>query len=117
MPKHFPAQALLAACTAGDVAAVSRLLPAGDPSSRLNLGGRRFQHPATKSTSIMVAALGGHIEIMRMLLARAPNTPVDDVDAMGFTAGAYTRPLLCSTGAVSDTRKYPTHPKQPLTPP
>jgi len=34
----------------------------------------------------MVAALGGHVEIMRMLLARAPNTAVDDVDAMGFTA-------------------------------
>jgi len=31
-------------------------------------------------------------------------------------AGAYTRPLLSSTGAVSDTQKHPTHPKHPLTP-
>ena len=32
-------------------------------------------------------------------------------------AGAYTRPLLSSAAAVSDTRKYPTHPKHPQTPP
>ena len=35
----------------------------------------------------MVAAFHGHTEIVRMILERAPNTPVDDVDdAHGATA-------------------------------
>jgi len=34
-----------------------------------------------------------------------------------FPARAYTRPLLSSTQAVSDTQNHPTHPKHPLTPP
>ena len=34
-----------------------------------------------------------------------------------FEAGAYTRPLLSSTCAVSGTRKYPTHAQHPLAPP
>ena len=32
-------------------------------------------------------------------------------------AGAYTRSLFSSTGAVSDTRKHHAHPAHPLTPP
>jgi hypothetical protein len=32
-------------------------------------------------------------------------------------AGAYTRPLLKSTRAVSHTTSHPAHPKHPLTPP
>jgi len=35
----------------------------------------------------------------------------------GAAAGAYTRPLLSSTLAVSGTQKHPTHPKHPITPP
>ena len=34
--------------------------------------------------------------------------------ADGCKAGAYPRPLLSSTWAVSDTRKRPTHPRHPL---
>jgi len=34
-----------------------------------------------------------------------------------LTAGAYSRPILTSTCAVSVTRKHPTNPKQPSPPP
>ena len=38
-------------------------------------------------------------------------------DAVMKEVGAYTRPFLSSTRAVSVPRKHPTHPKHPLTPP
>ena len=41
----------------------------------------------------------------------------DDDVTHEVEAGAYTRPLLSSTRAVSDTQTHPTHPKHPLTPP
>ena len=63
---------------------------AGTP---LNLSGPSFQAPDTNSTPLIVAAWCGHIDIVRMLLTRAPNTTVDYVDAsrhgatsVGFTA-------------------------------
>jgi ankyrin repeat protein len=77
-------EALYNACSTGDAAAVSRLLPAG--GTQLNLSGPRFQEPTTKSTPLMMAAWRGHTEIARMLLARAPNTAVDFADARGATA-------------------------------
>ena len=43
-----------------------------------------------------------------------------EIHTYGSVAGAYTRPLLSSTSAVSDTTihpKHPKHPKHPLTPP
>ena len=79
------AQALFHACAAGDAAAVSRLLPAG--GTPRNLSGPRFQTPdGPNTTPLMVAALNGRTEIVRMLLALAPNTAVDHADARGFTA-------------------------------
>jgi len=85
MPK-IPADLLFNACFEGDAAAVSRLLPAG--GTRLNLSGPRFQQPRCngKSTPLQVAAGRGRTEIVQMLLARAPNTDVDYVDAQGVTA-------------------------------
>jgi hypothetical protein len=38
-------------------------------------------------------------------------------DVVVCVAGAYTRPLLSSTRAVSVTGNHSTHPKHPLTPP
>ena len=84
MPRNIPVQALLAACRSGDAAAVSRLLPAG--GTRLNLSGQRYQEPNTKGTPLIRAAMNGHIEIVRMILERAPNTKVDHVDGDGDTA-------------------------------
>jgi len=76
MPKQsIPGPELYNACLAGDAAAVSRLLPAG--GTRLNLNGSAFQHPATKSTPLMVAAMNGRTEIVRMILERAPKTAVN----------------------------------------
>jgi len=102
------AQALLSACVAGDAASVSRLLPAGGTSS-LNLSGPEFQHPdpTSKTTPLLVAAALGHTDIVRMLLARAPKTAVDYVDAQGATAMIMTSqyhhadniPLLADCGA------------------
>jgi hypothetical protein len=46
-------------------------------------------------------------------IAAGPALPAPRDDA----AGAYTRPLFCSTLAVSDTQQYPTHPEHPLPPP
>ena len=80
----IPAQALYEACAAGDAAAVSRLLPAG--GTPLNLSGPRFQAPNTKRTPLIAAAAGGHAEIVRMILERAPNTAVGHMDAHGDTA-------------------------------
>ena len=84
MPIHIPAEALFMACAIGDAAAVSRLVPAG--GSELNLCGPNFQHPYHKSTPLSLAAQGGHIEIVRMILERAPNTAVDYTVAIGYTA-------------------------------
>ena len=84
MPKNIPAGALFAACVAGDAAAVSRLLPAG--GTPRNLSGVAFQPFSNKSTPLIVAASRGHTEMR--LLARAPNTVVDHVDANGVTAMA-----------------------------
>jgi ankyrin repeat protein len=78
------AKALLNACPAGDAAAVSSLLPAG--GARLHLSGTRFQCPNDKSSPLMVTATHGHADIVRMILARAPNTAVDYVGASGGTA-------------------------------
>ena len=84
---HIPASALLAVFALGDAAAVSRLLPTGDP--RLNLSGAAFQClDATKGTPLIMAVLLGHTHIVRLLLERAPNTAVDYVDGNGSTAGA-----------------------------
>ena len=41
--------------------------------------------------------------------------PRGDRGQLLLQAGAYTRPLLSSTSAVSDTQKHPTHPIHPLT--
>jgi len=84
MPKNIPAQVLYSACAAGDAAAVRRLLPAG--GTQLNLNGPRFQSAADKSTPFVVAANGGHAEIVRMILELAPNTTVDYVATHGVTA-------------------------------
>jgi ankyrin repeat protein len=80
----IPAQALYEACAAGDAAAVSRLLPAG--GTRLNLSRPRFQAPNTKRTPLIAAAACGHTEIVRMILERAPNTSVGQMDANDDTA-------------------------------
>ena len=80
----IPAQALYDACSTGDAAAVSRLLPTG--GTRLNLSGPSFQTSATKSTPLIAAATHGHTEIVRLILERAPNTTVDHVDANDDTA-------------------------------
>jgi len=81
---NINAQALYDACAAGDAAAVSRLLPAG--GTPRNLNGLAFQHPTLKSTPLIAAAEGGHTEIVRLILERAPNTAVDHVIAIGDTA-------------------------------
>jgi ankyrin repeat protein len=81
---HIPAQALYDACSAGDAAAVSRLLPAG--GTRLNLSGRSFQTTVTKRTPLIAAAACRHTEIVRIILERAPNTDVEYVDANDDTA-------------------------------
>ena len=59
-------------------------LPAG--GTRLNLSGQAFQDPDDKRTPLMVAAEGGHTEIVRTILGRAPNTAADYVNAMGGMA-------------------------------
>ena len=85
MPKNISAEALYNACAAGDVAAVSRLLPAG--GTPRNLSGQRFQFHTEKScTPLTAAAANGHTEIVRMILERAPNTSVDYVETDGDTA-------------------------------
>ena len=71
----IPAQALYNACLDGDAAAVSRLLPLG--GTPRNLSGPAFQNPEDKSTPLIAAAEGGHTEIVRMILERAPCTAVD----------------------------------------
>ena len=82
---NINAQALFNACVVGDAAAVSRLLPVG--GTPRNLSGPRFQCPDdTKSTPLIAAAMGGHTDIVRMILERAPNTPVDDAVATRATA-------------------------------
>jgi ankyrin repeat protein len=82
---HIPAQALYNACLTGDTAAVSRLLP--ESGTRLNLSGLSFQCPDDiKSTPLIAAATLGHMEIVRMILERAPKTAVDHTDADGDTA-------------------------------
>jgi ankyrin repeat protein len=83
VPRSIPAEALYDACVAGDTAAVSRL-PSG--GTQLNLSGPDFQHPASNTTPLIAAAASGHTDIMRMLLARAPNTAVDQMDMMNVTA-------------------------------
>ena len=45
-----------------------------------------MRHPFHKSTPLSLAAQGGHIEIVRMILERAPNTAVDHTVAVGYTA-------------------------------
>jgi ankyrin repeat protein len=84
MPMSIPAEALFNACSRGDAAAVSRLLPAGGTS--LNLSGPRFQSAANKSTPLMVAATLGQTDIVRIILDLAPNTTVDVADERGDTA-------------------------------
>ena len=82
----IPALALIDACRSGDVAAVSRLLPAG--GTPRDLSAQRFQdtHDRHKNTPLTLAASYGHIEIVRMILARAPNTTLDYGNATGGTA-------------------------------
>ena len=77
-------KALYTACLNGDAAAVSRLLPAG--GTPRNLSGQRFQFNTDRITPLMVAAALGHTDIVRMILQRARNTPVDYANARGFTA-------------------------------
>ena len=81
---NIDAQALYSACYYGDAAAVSRLLPAG--GTRLNLSGPAFRQPRSNSTPLMAAAVGGHTEIVRLILERAPTTDVDHADATRSTA-------------------------------
>jgi ankyrin repeat protein len=77
-------KALHNACIRGDVAAVSRLLPArGTP---LNLSGLRFQSSPHKTTPLMNASCGGHMDIVRLILDRARNTAVDHANQIGSTA-------------------------------
>jgi ankyrin repeat protein len=78
------AQALYSACYYGDAAAVSRLLPAG--GTPRNLSGPSYQRPVNKYTPLTAAAMGGHTEIVRLILDRAPNTAVDHATAIGDTA-------------------------------
>ena len=79
------AHVLYNACAAGDAAAVSRLLPPG--GTPRNLSGQRFQSPrGHQSTPLIIAAELGHMEIVRMILERAPNTNADYADAVGDTA-------------------------------
>jgi len=83
--QSIPARALFMACFHGDAAAVSRLLPAG--GTPLDLSGPRFQHPDhQKSTPLIVAAEGGHTDIVRMILERAPKTAVDYKDVIHASA-------------------------------
>ena len=65
---------------------MGRLLPEG--GTELDLSGPAFQLPddETKITLLMLAAAGGHTDVVRMILERAPNTTVDSVDVRGFTA-------------------------------
>jgi ankyrin repeat protein len=79
-----PAVRLFNACCRGDAAAVSRLIPAG--GTHLNLSGPRYLHEYAETTPLMVAAEGGHTAIVRMILERALNTTVDNVDVLGGTA-------------------------------
>jgi ankyrin repeat protein len=83
MPKSIPVQALYSACMDGDTAAVSRLLPLATPR---NLSGPHFQHPVTKNTPLIAAAVRGYTEIVRLILERAPITPVDHARANDTTA-------------------------------
>jgi len=76
--------ALYNACVAGDVAAVSRLLPAG--GTPRNLSGQRFQSPTTKRTPLIAAAEGGHMEIVRIILQRARHTSLKNATARGYSA-------------------------------
>ena len=61
--------------------------------------------PVTAASSVMASSLQNR---RLTAIANPTTTPA---------AGADTRPLLSSTGAVSVTIKHPTHPKHPLTPP
>jgi hypothetical protein len=83
---HLLGNMLRSACLAGNAAAVGRLLPEG--GTELDLSGPAFQLPddETKITLLMLAAAGGHTDVVRMILERAPNTTVDSVDVRGFTA-------------------------------
>jgi hypothetical protein len=84
MPSQdIPAQALYNACSTGDLAAVSRLLPGG---TTLNLSGPTFRFLGNQSTPLTAAAAGGHADIVRMILKRAPRTAVDHMLATGATA-------------------------------
>jgi ankyrin repeat protein len=61
----------------------------------LNLSGPNFQCHVSKNTPLMMAVMEGHTDIVRMILERAPNTAVDDVD--GERGGGVT-PLMAAAG-------------------
>jgi len=81
---------LYGACLEGDTGAVSSLLrPGAFPGidiSGMDLSGPRFRSPNTKTTPLIAAASDGNVEIVRMLLDRAPNTDVNYADARVATA-------------------------------
>ena len=54
----IPFPALYNACSRGDAAAVSKLLPAG--GTPRDLSGPAFQSPATRTTPLMIAAAHGN---------------------------------------------------------
>ena len=102
----IPAQALIAACQAGDAAAVSRLLPAG--GTNRTLSAQRFQSPNDKATPLIIAAKRGHTGIVRMILERAPNTCTPPPPHTNW-AGCPPHPLdhILSGWATTFPPKYP----------
>jgi len=48
--------------------------------------GPQFRSPNTKTTPLIAAASNGNVQIVRMLLDRAPNTDVNYADARVATA-------------------------------
>jgi hypothetical protein len=85
---NIDALALCISCRDGDAAAVSRLLPAPAAFAQLNLSGPRFWGPSgdIMNSPLIYAAEGGHTELVRMMLALAPDTDVDYMNANGRTA-------------------------------
>jgi len=66
-------------------------------------------------TAVQFGVLGEFHRVAERNGLDASKAPLSFVGG-GVAAGAYTRPLLSSTSAVSDTRKQPTHPKHPNNP-
>jgi hypothetical protein len=80
----FTAQMLWDAVLTGDPAAFSRVLPEGSGTPE-DLSAPDFRHwePGNPRCLLSVATQMGSTEIVRVILERAPNTPVDFVDAAG----------------------------------